>query len=311
MMPDESGPTPAPFAGALVALAIAVPAALGVYPISLALAGLDYTPAAWVAACWQLASMVTWTALSIGLLVLLRRRTDANTATGEATLLLATDGPAIALGLLLSAVAHALTIASASAILVLGRGRPPFWHLVLDVLLLYAPLNVMTMVGLIAAAIVAAEHRGRLGEISQREDLQRQLDGARQQVLAALTELNGAKASPPDEPSADPLDRIPVTIGNRTIVIDADAVDFIEASSYYARLHAGTQQYLVRQSMNSLEARLDARKFARIHRSTIVNLDRIAEMRPFDRRSYLVILKDGRRLLMSRRRRQLLDYLFP
>jgi LytTr DNA-binding domain len=311
MMPDESGPTPAPFAATLLALAIAVPGALGVYPISLALSGLGYTPAAWVAACWQLASMVAWAVLSIGLLALLRRRTDANAATGEPALSLSTDGPAIAPVLVLSVAAHALTIASASEIMVLGRGRPPFWHLVLDVLLLYAPLNTMTILGLFAAAIVGAEHRGRLGEISRREELQRQLDGARQQVLTALAELNGAAATPASEASAHPLDRIPVTIGNRTIVIEADAVDFIEASSYYARLHAGSQQYLVRHSMNSLEARLDPRKFARIHRSTIVNLDRIAEMRPYDRRSYIVLLKDGRRLLMSRRRRQLLDYLFP
>ena len=63
--------------------------------------------------------------------------------------------------------------------------------------------------------------------------------------------------------------------------------------------------------MNALEERLDPKRFARIHRSTIVRLDRVTELQPLDRRSYVVVLRDGRRLMMSRRRRRLLDYLLP
>jgi two-component system LytT family response regulator len=172
-------------------------------------------------------------------------------------------------------------------------------------------MNVMTAIGLIGAAIVAAEHRGRLRETTLRRELERQLVDARNQVLAALADLNGPDPVPMAEAPAGPLERIAISVGDRTMLIAVEEIDWIEARSYYARLHVGPRHFLVRQSMNALEKRLDARRFARIHRSTIVNLDRVAQLQPFDRRSYVVILRDGRRLMMSRRRRRLLDFLLP
>lgn len=309
MSDTEARPTP--FAGSLLAAAICAPTVLGIYPVRLALVGLGFGPAAWVAVSWQLASVVTWAVLAVPLVHLLRRRTDANVATGRPALTVHDDGRAISAPCLLAIAAHAVTLASASGLLMLGRGRPAFPELTLDVLLLYAPMNVMTMIGLIAATIVAAEHRARLGETTLRRELERQLDDTRNQVLAALTELNGPDAASAATATIDPLERIAVSIGNRTTLISVDEIDWIEARSYYARLHVGPRHFLVRQSMNGLEARLDSSRFARIHRSTIVNLDRIVELQPFDRRSYVVILRDGHRLMMSRRRRRLLEFLLP
>jgi hypothetical protein len=300
-----------PLAGALVGTAIAAPTVLGVYAVQLALVGLGFGPAPWVAMCWQLASVVTWALLSIPLLQHLRRLTDANVATGHAALTLPHDGSAILAPFFLAIVVHATTLTSASGILMLGHGRPTFPFLALDVLLLYAPMNVMTAIGLIGAAIVAAEHRGRLRESTLRRDLERQLVDARKQVLAALADLNGPDPPPRTRTPSGPLERILVSVGDRTTLITVDEIDWIEARSYYARLHVGPRHFLVRQSMNSLEQRLDSRRFARIHRSTIVNLDRVVQLQPFDRRSYIVTLRDGQRLMMSRRRRRLLDFLLP
>jgi DNA-binding LytR/AlgR family response regulator len=299
------------FAGALVAAAIAAPTLLGIYPVRLALIGLGFGPAAWVAISWQLASVVTWTLMAIPLLEILRRRTDANVVTGRPALTLRDDGPAIWAPCLLAIAAHAVAIAAASGILILGRGRPAPANLTVDAVLLYAPMNVMTLIGLIGAAIVAAEHRARLRETALRLDLERQLHDARTQVLTALAELNGPENVPAAIAMTDPLERIAVSIGNRTTVISVDEIDWIEARSYYARLHVGARHFLIRQSMNALEERLDPKRFARIHRSTIVRLDRVTELQPLDRRSYVVVLRDGRRLMMSRRRRRLLDYLLP
>jgi len=272
---------------------------------------MAFGPAGWVAVSWQLTSMMTWAVLAVVLLSLLRPRTDANVAMGQPALSWYNDGPALWPPFLLALAIHAVTLASASGILMLGRGRPAFPALVFDVLLLYAPTNVMTVAGLIGAAIVAAEHRGRLIETTLRHDLERQLADARHQVLATLVDLNG-----PDRTSAivtpeEPLERITVTSGNKSTLVSVEDIDWIEARSYYARLHVGVRQYLVRQSMNTLEQRLDPKRFARIHRSTIVNLDRVVELQPYDRRSFVVILRDGRRLMMSRRRRRLLDFVLP
>ncbi len=309
-MSEDAETTPS-LSGPLVAIAICAPTILGAYPVSLALMGMRFGPPAWVAISWQLASTVSWAILATFLLQILRRRTDTNVALGRATLSIRSDGAALWPALLGALVAHAVTIATTSVILLLGRGRPAYPRLVLDILFLYAPMNVMTLLGLIGAAVVAAEHRARLVESNRRVDLERQLDDSRSQVFAAMAALNGAVPEQAFAPPAEPLDRLTVTTGNRTAIVAADEIDWIEARSYYARLHVGDRTHLVRQSMNDLEQRLDPKRFARIHRSTIVNLDRVTELRPYDRRSFVVILRDGQRLMMSRRRRRLLDYLLP
>jgi DNA-binding LytR/AlgR family response regulator len=301
----------APPGSALVAIAICAPTALGLYPVRLALAGLGYGPAGWVAVCWQLTSLVTWTIVSGVLLGRLRPRAEANVATGRPALTWRHDGRALSPLFLIAIVLHALTVASASAVLMLGRGRPAFAALLLAVMLIYALMSAMTVAGLIGAAMVGAEHRARLVETTRRRNLERELGDARSRVLDALVELNGPGAMQRPAVNGELLDRITATSGHRSTVVPVDDIDWIEARSYYARLHVGPRHYLIRQSMNVLERRLDPKRFARIHRSTIVNLDRVVELQPYNRRSYVVVLRDGRRLMMSRRRRHLLGFLLP
>lgn len=89
----------------------------------------------------------------------------------------------------------------------------------------------------------------------------------------------------------------PVKKRERTIIVPVREVDWIEAEGKYVRLHAGGQAHLVRDTIAAVEQRLDGRHFVRIHRSTIVNLRRVAEIRD----DTTVVLHDGTELAMSRR----------
>jgi two-component system LytT family response regulator len=103
------------------------------------------------------------------------------------------------------------------------------------------------------------------------------------------------------------LDRIVLRTGNRARIIRAEDVDWIGADGVYARLHFDGATALIRTPMHELETRLDATRFVRIHRSTIVNLDRVRELREVDRGEYDVVLADGTRLKLSRSRRAQLE----
>jgi two-component system LytT family response regulator len=104
--------------------------------------------------------------------------------------------------------------------------------------------------------------------------------------------------------------RFMVRTAGRVVFLKAEEIDWIEAADYYARLHAGANGYLLRESMNELEATLDPNTFVRIHRSVIVNLDRVREMRPLFRGDLVVVLHDGTQLRMSRGRREELESRF-
>ena len=106
------------------------------------------------------------------------------------------------------------------------------------------------------------------------------------------------------------LARIPIKSGGRTRWIDADAIDWIEAADYYAQLHVAGDTHLFRCSMAKLEEQLDPTRFVRIHRSAIVNIDRIRELRSDrDCRDLFVVLKDDTRIKVSRSHRRRLHAL--
>ncbi len=86
----------------------------------------------------------------------------------------------------------------------------------------------------------------------------------------------------------------------RILFIEADSVDWIEAAGNYVRLHHGGENHLLRETMSALEARLDPQRFARIHRSTIVHMDRVKELHHILHGDYSVLLRDGMRLTLSR-----------
>lgn len=94
--------------------------------------------------------------------------------------------------------------------------------------------------------------------------------------------------------------RIMVKSGGRIHFIRTSDIDWCDAAGNYVRMHVGQQEYLVRETMNHLESQLDTQQFVRIHRSTIVNLDRIQEMQPSFSGEFLVRLRDGTRLTLSR-----------
>jgi len=107
-----------------------------------------------------------------------------------------------------------------------------------------------------------------------------------------------------------PLERFLVRERSRLFLVPVEEVDWIGAAGNYVELHAGGEVHLVRGTMKELERRLDATEFARIHRSTIVRLDRIEEMHPWSHGDHLVVLTDGTELRMSRRYRHGLEGVF-
>jgi two-component system LytT family response regulator len=82
--------------------------------------------------------------------------------------------------------------------------------------------------------------------------------------------------------------------------IRAEEIDWIEAEGYYARLHVGGKSHLLRETLTNLESQLDQNRFLRIHRSTIVNLERIRELQTHSHGEFMVVLNDGTRLKLSR-----------
>lgn len=94
--------------------------------------------------------------------------------------------------------------------------------------------------------------------------------------------------------------------GESFVLLRAEEVDWVEAAANYVRFHARGKAFLLRTTMAQLEQELDPRRFARIHRSTIVNLDRVREIRPEWHGDYDVLLTTGDTLRLGRRYRQAL-----
>ena len=102
------------------------------------------------------------------------------------------------------------------------------------------------------------------------------------------------------KPEPQRVERLVVKSGGRVFFLRTDEIDWIEAAGNYVRLHLGAESHLFRETMNRMESRLDGRRFSRIHRSRIVNTERIKEMQPWFNGDYVVILRDGTRLTLSR-----------
>jgi two-component system, LytTR family, response regulator len=107
-----------------------------------------------------------------------------------------------------------------------------------------------------------------------------------------------------------PVERLLIKSAGRVYFVRVEEIWWIEASGNYARLHAGSETHLLRETMNGLEMRLDPQRFLRIHRSTIVNIERIKELHPWFHGDYQVVLHDGTELTLSRSYRPRLQELF-
>jgi two-component system, LytTR family, response regulator len=95
---------------------------------------------------------------------------------------------------------------------------------------------------------------------------------------------------------------VPTSAGD--LVLDANEIDWIEAEDYYAAIHARGRRHLIRESLASLEQRLDSDRFVRVHRSAIIQIDRIRELRNEPAGETVLVLRDGTRIPVSRRRRE-------
>ena len=122
--------------------------------------------------------------------------------------------------------------------------------------------------------------------------------GFDERLLALLEDLQEQRGKP---------ERLVVRSGGRIFFLRVEEIDWIEAADNYVCLHVGRASHLLRSTLASIEERLDSRKFLRIHRSTIVNLDRVLELSPLFHGDYTVHLRDGTELLLSRGYREKLQ----
>ncbi len=140
---------------------------------------------------------------------------------------------------------------------------------------------------------------------------QTRLLAAIREVSATQREIHAAVAARPG-PAPEGrrpayLDRIAVKADGRVFFIRTADVDYVESASNYVKLHVGNNAHLLRETLSDLAARLNPSNFARIHRSTIVNLDKVKEIQPWFSGDALVILHNGQRLRLSRSFRSTLE----
>ncbi len=105
------------------------------------------------------------------------------------------------------------------------------------------------------------------------------------------------------------LKRFACRTGGRIVFIKVEDVTWIEATGNYVSLHAGKETHLVRETMNGLEPKLDPEQFIRIHRSTIVSLDRVQSLQPWFQGELVLLLTDGTRLTVGRSFRSRLKHI--
>jgi two-component system LytT family response regulator len=120
-------------------------------------------------------------------------------------------------------------------------------------------------------------------------------------LLGLLAELRARESDRAVAPAtAHERERLVVKSDGRMFFVRPAEIDWVEASANYVRLHTHGESYQLRESMKQMEARLPRGTFVRIHRSAIVNLDRVREMQPWFHGEYVVILNDGTKLTASR-----------
>ena len=138
-----------------------------------------------------------------------------------------------------------------------------------------------------------------------------QLVGLSRQLLSLL---RASQAAPPDQPlahladTAPPsTDRLAIRSGDRIAIVRVEEIDWIEGAGVYAKLHVGEKTHLLRETLTNLSEQLDPERFVRIHRSTIVNRERVRELRSYFHGEYIVLLEDGTQLKLSRTYRDSLE----
>jgi two-component system LytT family response regulator len=128
------------------------------------------------------------------------------------------------------------------------------------------------------------------------------------EVGADILTLHTVPAGAPAR-AREPVTRLAIRETGRTYFVPVAAIDWIEGADYYVKLHVNGRVHLLREPLRSLAQRLDPARFARVHRSAIVNLSRIREIRMAARGDNTLVLEDTTRLRLNRARRRELEAL--
>jgi two-component system LytT family response regulator len=131
------------------------------------------------------------------------------------------------------------------------------------------------------------------------EQLERHNGGEIERRLTAIVnDLRPTKAR---------TDRFVVKSGGRIFFVRSAEIDWVESAGNYVKLHAGNDSHLIRETMNGVETKLSPETFVRIHRCHIVNIEQVRELQPWFNGEYVVFLKNGTRLTLSRGYRERLQ----
>lgn len=149
--------------------------------------------------------------------------------------------------------------------------------------------------------------RSRVTQAAAAERLGQLLDTVRMfsgETLQAVSPASSVSPAKPATGSSAYASRLLVKEDGRMFFVRTAEIDWIEADRNYVKLHVGKKVHTIRERMTHLEETLDPRVFARIHKSTIVNLNRIREMQQWFSGDYVVVLEDGTKLRLSRNYRE-------
>lgn len=131
-----------------------------------------------------------------------------------------------------------------------------------------------------------------------KEQMKRPTDEQRDgRIMALLEEIKGSRY----------LERFAIKKGEKVLFVRSEEVDSIEAEGNYVRLNVAGTSYMLRETINSVESKIDPRTFVRIHRSTIVNINRVKELQTWARGEYRVVLLNGTYYTLSRSYREHFD----
>ncbi|TNE70670.1 response regulator transcription factor [bacterium] len=124
-------------------------------------------------------------------------------------------------------------------------------------------------------------------------------DDLQEKVVRILEDLNAKK---------NYVKRIMVKNSDKVFFIEANEIDYLESSGNYVKIHSLGKHQLVRDTLTNMLSNLDPEQFFRVHRSTVVNIDKVKELQPWFHGDYLVVMKDGTKLNMSRNYKEILDH---
>lgn len=144
------------------------------------------------------------------------------------------------------------------------------------------------------------QHALRAFDVDAVDYLMKPFDDER--FATTLRRVKSLLAQPAEKTAPRYLRRLVIRTSSRILLVKVEDIDWIEAADYYARVHVGGKGYLIRQTMGDLEQALDPAMFFRLHRSGIVNLDKIRELVPHFKGEYTAVLQNGASLRMARGR---------